>query len=111
MKIALIGFGAMAQYVVDQLAGSQTDIAAVIVPENQIVPRRGEFGTQFNFVTDAADAGEGIDGLGDGQGVGGAAGGMVDGLCADRVGSVGVDHQRLHNIVAERLAELLRSVG
>lgn len=61
MKIALIGFGAMAQYVVDQLAGSQTDIAAVIVPENQIVPRRGEFGTQFNFVTDAADAGEGID--------------------------------------------------
>lgn len=61
MKIALIGFGAMARYVVDQLADSRTEVAAVILPADQIAPLREEFGSRFNFVAEATAAGEGID--------------------------------------------------
>ncbi|MCA0858873.1 aspartate dehydrogenase [Phaeobacter italicus] len=61
MKIALIGFGTIARYVVDQLASSRIEIAAVIVPEYQIAPLSDELGKQFNFITEAAEAGNDID--------------------------------------------------
>ncbi|MEC8572671.1 MAG: aspartate dehydrogenase [Pseudomonadota bacterium] len=61
MKIALIGFGTIARYVVDQLASSRIEIAAVIVPEYQIAPLSDELGKRFNFITEAAEAGNDID--------------------------------------------------
>ncbi len=52
MKIVLIGFGAIAQYVVDELAESTYVINDVIVPQATIKALRREHGARFNFVAD-----------------------------------------------------------
>lgn len=51
MNIALIGFGAIARYVVDQLAQTPHAITAVIVPPHAIERLRAEHGERFTFVT------------------------------------------------------------
>lgn len=61
MNIALIGFGAIAQYVLSQLAGTNFNITAVIVPPNAIEDLRATHGTTMQFATGSMEIARDID--------------------------------------------------